>query len=68
MCAACAGLAGKYVRPTPPDSSVLNWTRSATVANLVQASTGSTGVVDFWNRGRQPTDLIADLFGMCDKN
>ncbi|WP_328923794.1 hypothetical protein OG429_03575 [Streptomyces sp. NBC_00190] len=61
-------IAGKAVQPTPPDSSVLNWTKDATVANLVQASTGSTDVVDFWNRGWQPTDLIVDLMGMYDKN
>ncbi|MEV7834268.1 hypothetical protein AB0P12_27100 [Streptomyces subrutilus] len=61
-------IAGKAVRPTPPDSSVLNWTKDATVANLVQASTGGTGVVDFWNRSGTPTDLIVDLFGMYDKN
>ncbi|MFF1340349.1 hypothetical protein ACFVYT_20955 [Streptomyces sp. NPDC058290] len=61
-------ISGKYVRPTPPDSSVLNWTKGATVANLVQASTGGTDVVDFWNRGWEPTDLIVDLFGMYDKN
>ncbi|MEV6579895.1 hypothetical protein AB0M92_17235 [Streptomyces sp. NPDC051582] len=61
-------IAGKDVRPTPPDSSVLNWTKGATVANLVQASTGTTGVVDFWNRGWEPTDLIVDLFGSYEKN
>ncbi|MFF2042552.1 hypothetical protein ACFVVX_19195 [Kitasatospora sp. NPDC058170] len=61
-------IGGKAVRPTPPDSSVLNWTKDATVANLVQAGTGSTAVIDFWNRGWQPTDLIVDLFGMYDKN
>ncbi|MFF4099119.1 PKD domain-containing protein [Streptomyces sp. NPDC001903] len=59
---------GKAVRPTPPDSSVLNWTKDATVANLVQVSTGSTGVVDFWNRGWEQTDLIVDLYGMYDRN
>ncbi|WP_405364825.1 hypothetical protein [Kitasatospora sp. NBC_00039] len=59
---------GTAVRPTPPDSSVLNWTKDATVANLVQASTGTTSMVDVWNRGWQPTDLIVDLFGMYDKN
>ncbi|MBP0455737.1 hypothetical protein J5Y04_40380 [Kitasatospora sp. RG8] len=61
-------MAGKAVRPTPPTSSVLNWTKDATVANLVQASTGTTGVVDFFNRGWQPTDLIVDLFGAYDRN
>ncbi|TYC66436.1 hypothetical protein EH183_42775 [Streptomyces sp. CB01881] len=61
-------MAGKAVRPTPPTSSVLNWTKDATVSNLVQASTGTTGIVDFFNRGWQPTDLIVDLFGAYDKN
>ncbi|MEU7554847.1 hypothetical protein AB0B01_21310 [Streptomyces sp. NPDC044571] len=61
-------IAGKAVRPTPPDSSVLNWTKDATVANLVQASTGTTNVVDFWNRGWQSTDLIVDLYGMYERN
>lgn len=59
---------GKAVRPTPPDSSLLNWTKDATVSNLVQASTGRTDLVDFWNRGWQPTDLIVDLFGTYDRN
>ncbi|MFI8261120.1 hypothetical protein [Streptomyces sp. NPDC085665] len=59
---------GKAVRPTPSDSSVLNWTKDATVANLVQAGTGGTGVVDFWNRGWEQTDLIVDLYGTYDRN
>ncbi|MGW6407716.1 hypothetical protein ACWF95_11145 [Streptomyces vinaceus] len=61
-------IAGKAVRPTPPDSSVLNWTKGATVSNLVQASTGTSGVVDIWNRGWEPTDLIVDIFGTYEKN
>ncbi|MFE5540316.1 hypothetical protein [Streptomyces sp. NPDC056492] len=61
-------IAGKAVRPTPPDSSVLNWTKGATVSNLVQASTGTSGVIDIWNRGWEPTDLIVDIFGTYEKN
>ncbi|MGW7437791.1 hypothetical protein [Streptomyces sp. NPDC054849] len=52
--------------PTPPNSSNLNWTKGATVPNLVQASTGSTGIVDFWNQGWEDTDLIVDIFGYYD--
>ncbi|WUB00459.1 hypothetical protein OG974_30960 (plasmid) [Streptomyces sp. NBC_00597] len=61
-------ISGKAVKPTPPDSSVLNWTPGTTVSNLVQASTGTTGVIDFWNQGWDQTDLIVDLYGMYDKN
>ncbi|MFF2143807.1 hypothetical protein [Kitasatospora sp. NPDC058190] len=60
-------MSGKAVQPLPPDSSVLNFTKDATVSNLVQASTGNTGIVDFWNRSWQPTDLIVDLLGEYDK-
>ncbi|MFF1415603.1 hypothetical protein ACFVX6_38530 [Streptomyces sp. NPDC058289] len=56
-------LNGTVERPTPPDTSVLNWTKDTTVANLVQADTGNNDIVDFWNRGWEPTDLIIDLFG-----
>lgn len=56
------------VRPTKPNSSNLNWTKGATVSNLVQASTGKNAVVDFWNGGWQPTDLVIDLFGVYDMN
>ncbi|APU43098.1 MULTISPECIES: PKD domain-containing protein [unclassified Streptomyces] len=50
--------------PTPPDSSNLNWTKGATVPNLVQASTGDNGIIDLWNRGWDDIDLIVDLFGL----
>jgi PKD domain/Right handed beta helix region len=56
---------GSYNWPTPPNSSSLNWTKGETVPNLVQASTGQNGIVDFWNLGAAggPTDLIVDLYG-----
>ncbi|MFC9585488.1 PKD domain-containing protein [Streptomyces yangpuensis] len=50
--------------PTPPNSSNLNWTKGATVPNLIQASTGSNGIIDVWNRGWDDIDLIIDLFGL----
>ncbi|MFE0605551.1 PKD domain-containing protein [Streptomyces sp. NPDC058892] len=50
--------------PTPPNSSNLNWKRGDTVPNLVQASTGSHGIIDLWNRGWDDVDLIVDLFGL----
>ncbi|MEU7725796.1 hypothetical protein AB0B78_11205 [Streptomyces sp. NPDC040724] len=58
----------KAIRPTPPNSSNLNWTKGETVSNLVQASTGKNDIVDFWNRGWEPADLIVDLFGVYAKN
>ncbi|MFH9797531.1 PKD domain-containing protein [Streptomyces virginiae] len=54
--------------PTAPNSSNLNWTKGATVPNLVQASTGKTGVIDFWNRGWEPADLVVDMFGVYQQN
>ncbi|MCI4082054.1 hypothetical protein MRQ86_17290 [Streptomyces sp. MMS21 TC-5] len=54
--------------PTAPNSSNLNWTTGATVPNLVQASTGKTGVIDFWNRGWEPADLVVDMFGVYQQN
>jgi len=50
---------------SPPNSSNLNWLRGNTVPNLVQASTGATGMVDFFNLGANGgnTDLIVDVFG-----
>ncbi|MER5762148.1 hypothetical protein [Streptomyces sp. NPDC002082] len=59
-------LAGNPIRPAVPSSSNLNWTKGKTVPNLVQASTGTTGVIDFWNRGWQPTDLVIDMFGLYE--
>ncbi|MFD3538805.1 hypothetical protein ACFWUQ_04810 [Streptomyces sp. NPDC058662] len=54
---------GTGAAPERPVSSALNWTAGATVANLVQASSGDHGVVDFWNQGWDDTDLVVDIFG-----
>ncbi len=54
--------------PPAPTSSTLNWTTGKTVPNLVQASTGGTGVVDFWNQSDGDIDLIVDVFGMYQDN
>ncbi|WP_374775050.1 hypothetical protein OG756_21205 [Streptomyces sp. NBC_01310] len=51
------------VFPARPTASTLNWTAGRTVPNLVQASSGNTGVVDFWNQGWDNTDLVVDVFG-----
>jgi hypothetical protein len=51
------------VWPTKPSSSTLNWTKGETVANLVQASAGGNGIVDFWNSGSGDIALIVDAFG-----
>ncbi|MFD9304052.1 hypothetical protein ACFWCB_15610 [Streptomyces sp. NPDC060048] len=59
-------IAKTQVRPTPPNSSNLNWTQGTTVPNLVQASTGKNGVIDWWNRSWQPTDLVIDMFGLYE--
>ncbi|MFI6147094.1 PKD domain-containing protein [Streptomyces sp. NPDC051109] len=57
---------GRDVWPATPTASTLNWTAGQTVPNLVQASTGSTGIVDFWNRSWDTADLIVDMFGYYD--
>ncbi|MEU7725934.1 hypothetical protein AB0B78_11915 [Streptomyces sp. NPDC040724] len=59
-------IGGTQIRPTPPNSSNLNWTKGATVPNLVQASTGKHGVIDLWNRSWQPTDMVVDMFGLYE--
>ncbi|MET9947240.1 PKD domain-containing protein [Streptomyces sp. NPDC006341] len=59
---------GKDNWPTPPTSSTLNFTAGKTVPNLVQASTGDNGIVDFWNQSDNDIDLIVDVFGYYDKN
>ncbi len=51
------------VFPPRPTSSTLNWTAGRTVPNLVQTSSGTTGVVDFWNQGWENADLVVDIFG-----
>lgn len=55
---------GVAVEPTPPSTSNLNWSKGETVPNLVQLSTGGTGIVDFWDLGSSgSTALILDVFG-----
>lgn len=55
---------GTATEPTPPTASTLNWLKGQTVPNLVQVSTGSTGIVDFWDMGGTgSTALIIDVFG-----
>ncbi|MEW2413234.1 hypothetical protein AB0953_05870 [Streptomyces sp. NPDC046866] len=54
--------------PATPTSSTLNWTAGKTVPNLVQASTGWTGVIDYWNQSDGDIDLIVDLFGVYTDN
>jgi hypothetical protein len=49
--------------PAKPSASTLNWLRGQTVPNLVQASTGANGIIDFWNTSGGTTDLIVDAFG-----
>ncbi|MFK0046990.1 PKD domain-containing protein [Streptomyces sp. NPDC090741] len=57
---------GTKVFPARPTASTLNWTAGTTVPNMVQASTGTTGIVDFWNQSWDTTDLIVDMFGYYD--
>ncbi|WP_100837246.1 hypothetical protein [Kitasatospora fiedleri] len=59
---------GYFNWPSVPNSSSLNWKAGQTVPNLVQASVGSTGLVDFWNVAYSQTDLIVDMFGFYSKN
>ncbi|WP_329315122.1 MULTISPECIES: hypothetical protein [unclassified Streptomyces] len=54
--------------PPTPTSSTLNWTYGDTVPNLVQTSTGSTGVIDYWNQSDGDIDLVVDLFGVYTDN
>ena len=54
---------GNPVNPTPPNSSTLNWVSGQTIPNLVQAGTGSTGLIDFFNRSTNDADLVVDMFG-----
>lgn len=55
---------GVAIQPTPPTTSSLNWLKGQTVPNLVQLSTGSTGIVDFWDLGSSgSTALVLDVFG-----
>jgi hypothetical protein len=54
---------GTEVWPAKPSASTLNWTKGETVPNLVQASTGANGIVDFWNSGSGDIALVVDVFG-----
>ncbi|MCP3753847.1 PKD domain-containing protein [Streptomyces sp. TBY4] len=54
---------GWNVPPDNPTSSTLNFTPGKTVPNLVQASTGNHGIVDFFNKSNGSIDLIIDIFG-----
>jgi hypothetical protein len=51
------------VLPSKPSASTLNWTSGETVPNLVQASTGANGIIDFWNSSSGSIALVADVFG-----
>ncbi|MFC1417917.1 PKD domain-containing protein [Streptacidiphilus cavernicola] len=46
-----------------PAGSTLNWLRGQTVPNLVQASTGKNGIIDFFNASSGSSNLIIDIFG-----
>ncbi|MFZ3471846.1 PKD domain-containing protein [Streptomyces sp. 4.24] len=59
---------GTAEEPQRPVSSTLNWTPGQTVPNLVQASAGEHGVVDFWNQSFGTADLIVDMFGYYGSN
>ncbi|WP_404958248.1 PKD domain-containing protein [Streptomyces sp. 147326] len=54
---------GTAVFPERPSASTLNWTAGKTVPNLVQASSGKNGIVDYWNQGWEDVDLVVDIFG-----
>ncbi|MCY0950740.1 hypothetical protein [Streptomyces sp. H27-S2] len=54
--------------PPAPTSSTLNWTPGKTVPNLVQATGGPDGIVDFFNQSYGTTHLIVDIFGYYDKS
>ena len=51
------------VWPSHPSASTLNWIKGETVPNLVQASTGANGIVDFWNASSGSIALVVDVFG-----
>ncbi|MFD3938442.1 hypothetical protein ACFWSF_05055 [Streptomyces sp. NPDC058611] len=54
--------------PARPGSSTLNWTAGKTVPNLVQASDGERGGINFWNQGWSDVDLVVDSFGFYETN
>ncbi|MEV7579891.1 hypothetical protein ACIRUY_01170 [Streptomyces erythrochromogenes] len=55
-------------KPPRPVSSALNWTKGATVPNLVQTGVGEYGIINFWNQGWKDADLIVDVFGIYETN
>ncbi|MFD0570582.1 hypothetical protein ACFQ0T_16895 [Kitasatospora gansuensis] len=55
------------VPPVRPLVSTLNWQPGEVVPNLVQASTGPTKLVDFWNSSSGSAALVVDLFGYYDR-
>lgn len=55
-------------KPPRPGSSTLNWTVGGTVPNLVQASAGEHGIINFWNQGWKDADLVVDIFGIYQNN
>ncbi|MFJ9936390.1 hypothetical protein ACIRSJ_25130 [Streptomyces virginiae] len=55
-------------KPPRPGSSTLNWTKGATVPNLVQTGVGEYGIINFWNQGWKDADLIVDVFGVYETN
>jgi hypothetical protein len=56
------------VWPSKPSASTLNWTKGETVANLVQASAGANGIVDFWNSSSGSIALVVDMFGYYEND
>ncbi|MEU9250663.1 hypothetical protein AB0D66_02270 [Streptomyces sp. NPDC048270] len=58
---------GTAVTPARPGASTLNWTKGKTVPNLVQASAGLHGIVDFWNQGWEKADLVVDISGYYEE-
>ncbi|MFE7094133.1 hypothetical protein [Streptomyces erythrochromogenes] len=58
---------GGAVVPARPEASTLNWTKGKSVPNLVQASAGLHGIVDFWNQGWEKTDLVVDISGYYEE-
>ncbi|MEU2394915.1 hypothetical protein [Streptomyces sp. NPDC007369] len=59
---------GSEIWPPTPTSSTLNWTVNKTVPNLVQAASGPSGIIDFWNQSDGDIDLIVDIFGVYQDN
>ncbi|MEU5808594.1 hypothetical protein [Streptomyces sp. NPDC047718] len=59
---------GSDVWPPTPTSSTLNWTWNKTVPNLVQAASGPSGIIDFWNQSDGDIDLVVDIFGVYQDN